>query len=105
MNNFLGGSAPYLSGNNTQQGSSLGGLVTAGKKKKEDDINPVQQFGYNPYQPSQVSLFGGPKPGLPKTATGSSASDTAPSFANGRARPWCGVSGRRCRGWSISGAV
>jgi len=82
MTNFLGGSAPYLSGN-TQQGSSLGGLVTAGKKKKEDDINPVQQFGYNPYQPSQVSLFGGPKPGLPKTAA-MKAADA--SYAAGFAR-------------------
>lgn len=83
MTNFLGGSAPYLSGNMGQQGSSLGGLVTAGKKKKEDDINPVQQFGYNPYQPSQVSLFGGPKPGLPKTAA-MKAADA--SYAAGFAR-------------------
>lgn len=65
------------------QGSSLGGLMTAKKKKADDEIHPVHQFGYNPYSPSRVSLFGGPKPGLPKTDAMRSAEA---SYAAGFAR-------------------
>lgn len=65
------------------QGSSLGGSMTAGKKKADDEVHPVHQFGYNPYNPSRVSLFGNPKPGLPKTDAMRSAEA---SYAAGFAR-------------------
>jgi len=79
-------SAPYLAGNNAMYNPSSGATITTNSMgermvdapflsspqkmkstKKDDDINPVQEFGYNPYEPSRVSLFGDPKPGLPKT--------------------------------------
>jgi hypothetical protein len=73
-------SAPYLAGNNAMYNPSSGATITTNSMgermvdapflsspqkmkstKKDDDINPVQEFGYNPYEPSRVSLFGDPR--------------------------------------------